>query len=238
MQKWDEINDRPVGAHWTPDELRHFFQAIMGGVSLPGKRPGHCVIVALRPIKSHTQQHVELHVLSEAQDWNIKGLLRTCHSLGKAFNRSIRRDFEWFGDSTHEAIRDIVAAINDGVRPDPAYASRTNELTLWRSSLLDIDRPYSLMASELGDLLRQDSKQLWLHRSQVAGSLSELKPDELGDLPWGSYPAIESLSFAVRALVDHADEVRAEMAHRRDEQRFGYSDQEPERHDVFRFLKT
>ena len=49
----------------------------------------------------------------------------------------------------------------------------------------------------------QASRLLYFKESQVLGYLASIKADEIRDLPWGQYPAIEAVGMVAIELRDH-----------------------------------
>ena len=65
-----------------------------------------------------------------------------------------------------------------------------------------MDEPYAYVLGQLKKLLGKDRRQLFLKDSRAVGYLGDVKPDQMCDMRWGEFPAIEALALAVTSLRD------------------------------------
>lgn len=195
---WDTVKDRPVNSVWTMEELEQCFEVIQGGVALPGRKPGFCIVAAVRH-NSRQREGAEIHVLAEYESARIGDLLRQCRALGPQYDLDPDRSFQWASDYEHKGALAIIDDLN--AEWDGRRKSARNYLCLAPARILDMQQgAYDFMLSRLDDCLKPDHKRLFLHRSRVAEYMPGIAPDDVPDLVFGDVPAIEALAFVVDAL--------------------------------------
>jgi hypothetical protein len=216
---WDQAKELPLGHPWNMDDLRYHFRAVWGGVAFPGKNPGFAVVAGLRPVQQ--KDVYEVHVLAEAESPDLGELLRQCRALGSAYHiggLATDEAFRWLGDWRNAAAGRVVQEVNGEGRPFYGAMSRPGREQLQISStpILDMkDQPYAFMLSLLRQNLAEGRKQLFLHGSRMQHYLTAIQPEDIFQLQFGAFPAIEAVSFVVAGLRDHAEQLlRARLSPR------------------------
>ena len=206
---WEQAKELPLGYPWSLDDLRQSFHAVWGGVAYPGKNPGFAVVAGLRPIQQ--KDIYEIHVLGEAESPDLGDLLRQCRGLASTYYiRGLAADkpFQWVGDWKNTAGQRIILEQN---QEGQCWSGR-DRLMIGSTPILDMEQPYLYMVAKLKEYLRGGHKQLFLKGSRVVHYLTEIGPEDVSDLKFGAYPAVEALAFVVVGLRDHAEQtLRARM---------------------------
>ena len=184
------MNDRPtieaadLGHTFLDSELKDHCKVIVGGVAWPGKQPGFGAVLALDDEEYYEGGHIIL--LEEVESFDLGELIRKCEALNLKYGLE-----SWSGDGKNTAAGNFMLE---------------NQNTFWvgHSSVIDMDQPYSYMLPTLKDLLRDDSRRLFLQSGTIAGQLGNFIPEDVASLQLGDHPAIEALTFAVCELKDDA----------------------------------
>jgi len=202
----DKLKNTLLGSPVTEYDVRQLLDKVVGGLAMPGKNPGFAIVAGLRQPPPYTSKLPEIYILDERELPDMQALLRQCRALGSQYNIDLNGAFQWFGDGGNTSVQAIVCDLNREHRAahPPAYHHR-DDLTVLTTPLLDWDTPYPAMLGQLKDCLRPDHKLLYLRGSKVTQYMDGIKPDEHADLRFGAYPAIEALSFAVKALRSEAE---------------------------------
>jgi hypothetical protein len=203
VKPWDQVRDRPIGHVWERAELRQYFEAIAGGVAYPGKRPGFGVIAGLRPIRGEGQY--EIHILDEVESADLGELLRLCRGLIPKYQTG--EEFCWYGNWKNTAAETLIHELNSREKDHAA------DLRILSSPILDMETPYSFMVARLRQYTTEGEKSLFLRGSQTATHLTDIQPEEIFELPLGSFPAVEALAFVVEGLRAEADSIFWDRQH-------------------------
>ena len=176
------VNDRYEHLIHTPDR-----RYIYGGVSWPGKRAGFAVVV-LRDSKEHFDSY-DVQVIAEFESWSTRDLVRQIGVLDDVYMPD-----RWIGDNRNDAADAFVRELSrDGDRD-----RRRSKLMFVYTSMLEMDYFYRYALDEIKRLTERSRKMLYLKDSSIVRYLSEIIDEEqIAELKYGEYPAIEALAFAV-----------------------------------------
>jgi hypothetical protein len=197
--KREELRTLPLDHAWTPEALCEHFAAIMGGVAYLGKRAGAAVVAGLCHPRS--KDDLEIHVLAEAESWDLGELLRACRGLGKRYQTPGTlppAPFRWVGDGKHAGARSIIDRLNQEA------GHKYNQVSINSTAILDDPTPYPTMFALLSDLT--EPKRLYLHGAGAGHAMNEVPRDQVADCRFGDLPSIEALAFvadALRAWLDY-----------------------------------
>jgi len=169
-----------------------------GGVAFPGKLPGFAVVVGMEQEKlSIPSEHRHVYVLDEFESEDLRHLLRQCRALG--FKHGPER---WIGNSRHDAAQRFICEMNaeskDSAQP---YAKYKQKFNLTATCILDMEHPFPYILPELKRMLGPNEKQLFFGQSKIAEYLTAIQAEEIPDLEFGEFPAIEALGFAVIEMI-------------------------------------
>ena len=187
---WNEVKDLPMGHVWRHDDLAQHFQTIRGGVAFPGKNPGYAVVVGLHGTSAYRICGRDVYVLGEFESADLGELLRQCSVLSSMYSLSHgyqEERFLWIGDDQNRAAR----ALRDELAIGPS---------LYQTPILDMPQPYTYMLPMLKGLLREDRRILFLKDSKVRNHMSAVRAEDLSELEFGAFPAIEALAIVVAGL--------------------------------------
>lgn len=167
------------------------YYAKYGAFSLPGKRPG-CVLVIAMDEHRH-QDGRDIHLLDEFESWNCRELVQRVFQLDE-FNGPK----EWIGDAQHVAVKEILYELNKNRRTG-IYSRRKGIRPVTPRIIEDgHEKPYQYILDEIKKLRDIDHRQLYMDDgSLVLQYMGEIAPDEIAELKLGAYPAIEALAYAV-----------------------------------------
>ena len=193
--EWNEAKELPIGHTWDVNDLVRHFELVRGGVAFPGKKPGFAVVVGLHTklqddtwVGFSPSRHT-IHVLDEYESWDPGELLRQCVVLTMKYSASFMQDFNWIGDWDNIAAQTIFAGLGN-----------LNPVT---TTILDMkERPYSFMTSKIKEYVSEDRRMLWLGEGKVKEYLRSIQPEEISELTFGAYPAIEAVAFVAQSLSD------------------------------------
>lgn len=197
--KWDEAKKLPIGHTWEQTDLDTHFELVRGGIAFPGKKPGFAVVVGLRTKHQDdtwtgfSPSRHTIHVLDEYESWDLGSLLRQCVALTMQYSASFKQDFEWVCDWENNAAQSIFSGLQ-------------GDLNLITTPILDMkERPYSFMTSKIKEYVAEKRRMLYLGEGKVKEHMRSIESEEISELTFGAYPAIEALSFVVNSLSDPAD---------------------------------
>ena len=77
--------------------------------------------------------------------------------------------------------------------------------------------PYQYLLPKLKRLLDAKAKTLYLKDSKVLDYMGSINADEIPEMPWGTYPAIEAVALGVIELTENWD---AEERSRRSREKY------------------
>lgn len=186
---FDQITELPLGADYkhigkTPDR-----RYIFGGVAWPDKRPGFAVVVLM-----DTRKHFEgndICVLAEFESYSIRELIRQIAVLDGQYMPD-----RWIGDRKHDAADKFLREVDmDGDKD-----RRKPKFMLVSTPLLEMDNFYKYALDEIKRLLAKDKRMLHLKDSLIINYLSGIEEEEIGEIKYGDYPAIEALIYAIVSL--------------------------------------
>jgi hypothetical protein len=186
---FDAINDLELGTVYedilpTPDR-----RYIYGGLAWPGKRPGYVVLILM-----DSEEYLDGHkicLLAEYESFSTRDLVRQIGVLDDTFMPD-----RWIGDQRNDAADKFVKELcNDGDRD-----RRRSKLMFVYTSMLEMDNFYQYALDEIKRRLDSKRRMLYLKESIVKNYLSEIEAEEISDLKYGDYPAIEALTYAVLTI--------------------------------------
>jgi len=180
-----DINTAPLGYEFTQKELKQQCRAIYGAVAFPGKREGFAVVIAMD--KEKHGDHYDIHLLDEAESFDIRELINFCDGLDRRYEPKI-----WMGDFSNDAAYPYIGRLNA-----ERHKKKKRRFNFYRTSILDKEHLYQSILTAIKELLDPENRQLFLKDSKVATFLSGIEPGEVVDLQFGDYPAIEALAFAM-----------------------------------------
>jgi len=155
-------------------------------------------------MKGPMQTTKNLYVLAEFESDDMEALILGCKALDCRFSPN-----KWFGDSERTEVVQILSEVNR----DGGKSLHISPLWPW---LLEAKDPYQPMLSAIHRLLKTERKRLFLRGSVVGTSLNEIKRDEIYELRFGHFPAIEALAIAVRGMDNLVDTEYYEHYHYHD----------------------
>jgi hypothetical protein len=196
-----------LGCTWSKADLKRYFKAIYGGIAWPAQRPGFVLVAGLSNDK-HFDSY-DVYLLDEFESHDTRELVGRCGLLDYKYEPG-----QWIADPANSAADRFIRELNDERlakapkdhgpgRPLPGAVDPPRLLSVTRSPLLDDPRPYTYILPELKRWLDENRRQLFLKDSRAKDSLAVTDPAEVANLPFGAFPAIEALAFAVLELRDH-----------------------------------
>ena len=185
--KWDDVKEAEVGEITDRLMLDRFFRTVYGAVAWPGQNPGYCVIVGMGYGKNF--EGGDVYLLDEFESVDVRVLVRQIGALDFKYGPS-----KWVGDYRNNAAASFLRKLN------AEYSDQAPRICLHFSPLPDMENPYAYLLPELKRLLDPDRRQLFLKNARVTEYLTNVKPDEMYEMRWGDYPAIEALALGVMAL--------------------------------------
>lgn len=191
----EELRTLPLDYQWTREALRDHFAVVAGGVSYPGRRPGHAIVAGL--CEPRDRADFEAHVLAETESRDLGDLLRACRALGGQYRRAgmLRQEtFRWLGDGKHVGANEILWRLNKEA------GNAGDHLSIETTTLIDGPQPYLTMFATLSEYVKPDRKRLYLHNCKAALAMTEVPADEVADARIGDYPAVEALAFVADGL--------------------------------------
>ncbi len=205
---WEAAKAILIGHPWDHGDLYATFETVMGGVAFPRKNPGFAIVAGLQREPDWGVR--EIMVLDEFESWNLRDLLKQCAAFGCQYNTQAEDSFRWIGDYRDQAARAIVHELNaEQEGRGPSRTLSRGYLSICHTPILDVQQaPYHLILSMVGEYIKKERRQLVLKESKVKQHLSTvnaLGPEVIADLTFGAFPAIEALSFVVKALRDYAE---------------------------------
>lgn len=191
-----DIRTTQLGTTFAYPPLRDQCAAIWGAVAWPGKKPGFVTIAAMHH-KEHLRNH-DIHLLDEFESFNVEELVRQCQVLDRKYDICLyayrHEDVldRWVGDYQHDAASKFIQEINKD--QDDSRCFHLNSTTI-----LEMDHPYHYLLPQIKALLNPERPQLNLKQGLSRAYLYEISgnEDEIAELEFGAYPAIEALGFLV-----------------------------------------
>lgn len=196
---FEQINELPLGTLYedlgkTPDR-----RYIYGGLAWPGKRPGYAVVI-LMDSEPYLEGH-KICLLAEYESYSVRDLVRRIGVLDHTYMPD-----RWIGDNRNDAADKFVKELcKDGDRD-----RRRSKLMFVYTSMLEMDNFYHYAIWEIKRLLDDKRRMLFLKDSLIKNYLAAIEHEEICDLKYGDYPAIEALTYAVITLSKSKIRERAE----------------------------
>ena len=187
---FEQIKSLPLGATYdhlgqTPDR-----RYIYGGVAWPGKRPGFAVLVLMDSV-NHFDSH-DVCLLAEYESFSTRDIVRQIAVLDDRFMPD-----RWIGDQRNDAADNFLKELDkDGDRD-----RRRSKMMLVYTSMLEMDKFYQYALDEIKRLLDEKRRMLYLKESLIKNYLAEIQGEEISDLKYGDYPAIEALTYVVITIM-------------------------------------
>lgn len=176
-----------------PSEEDRLYKRIYGGVSWPGKRPGFACIVG--QLREQTAKGYEMVFLDECEAGDIRELVYRCGAFDFYY-----RPEKWIGDPSNPAARNFIFEMNrENKELEKAMEGRRN-FVLQKSPLLDLKNSFEYFFPVLKTLLEKDNRRLHLKESKLMSYMYQPQDGDIHTMDWGTFPAIESLVFAVLEL--------------------------------------
>jgi len=173
-----------LGQSFDSKGLERCCKAVYGGIAWPGKRPGFTVVVTMDRFEQYGTQIYEICLLDEVESQNMWELVKQCGTLDFKYNPSV-----WIGDNKNPTADQFIRDINS--------ETHGRSLSIQRTSMLDMDRPYQHILQNIGHMLNDERRELFLKGSRIVEYLREIREDAEIELELGEYPAIEALAYAV-----------------------------------------
>jgi hypothetical protein len=186
---FEQICGLPLGADYkdlgkTPDR-----RYIFGGVAWPDRRPGFAA-VALMDTRKHFDGH-DICLLAEFESFSIRELIRQIAVLDDQYMPD-----RWVGDRKNDAADKFLREVDmDGDKD-----RQKSKFMLVSTPLLEMENFYRYALDEIKRLLTKDKRMLFLKQSKVIDYLAEIEEDQISELKYGDFPAIEALIYAVVSL--------------------------------------
>lgn len=191
-----DMRTTQLGTTFSYPPLRDQCAAIWGAVAWPGKKAGFAVVAAMHH-KEHLGNH-DIHLLDEFESFNVEELVRQCRVLDRKYGICLyawrHEDAldRWVGDWKHDAASKFIQQINRG--QDDSRYFRLNS-----TAILEMEYPYHYLLPQIKSLLNPERVQLNLKEGLSLMYLYDISgnEDEIAELKFGAYPAIEALGFLV-----------------------------------------
>ena len=202
-----DIKTLPLGQAFTSRELLNEFKTVWGAVAWPGKRPGFVVVIGMGRERHFDSYNI--YLLDEYESFDVHQLVRQCGVLDLRYGIGMRRSYDsdpfgrWVGDYRNDAASRFIQEMNAEYEQTRDIKMPSRNFTLGSTVMLEMERFYSYIIPQIKELLDPDRRQLFLKASKIRDYLGEIKPDEMEDLRFGDFPAIEAVAFAVIEMREH-----------------------------------
>jgi hypothetical protein len=138
----------------------------------------------------HFDSH-DIFLLDEYESFDMRELVRQCGVMD--FKYSPER---WIGDFKNNAADRFIFEMNkENNPPDTQGQQNARRFSITPTTMLEMENFYSYILPQIKQLSQHS--QLFLKDGKVADYLLSIKEDEIVELQFGDYPAIEALAFAV-----------------------------------------
>lgn len=210
-REYADIKTAELGHSFSVQELKEQSKLICGGVAWPGKGLGFAVVVA-KSVFQHFDNS-DVYLLDEYESGNMRKLVRQCGVLDFKYKPDV-----WIGDRLNDAADRFIREMNDEHKSpknqdeEQHYAidlfgrqttyhrqglNKRRSFNLCSTKMLDMDYPFQYIFPEIKRLLDKERRQLFLKDSKVLDYLGTIRPEEIPEIGFGDFPAIEALAFAV-----------------------------------------
>jgi len=163
-------------------------------VSWPGKRAGFVVVVVM--VKEEHLDNHDIYLLDEYESWDVRELVRKCGT----FDYIYHRPRVWIGDRTNNAADYSIREMNiENTLPAKKSQEQRRMFSLSTTPLLEMNYLYQYILAQLQNLLKEDTRQLFLKDSTIKNYIRDVEASnsEVAKYELGEYPAIEALAFSV-----------------------------------------
>ena len=205
-----DIKTTPLNYPLTDVELRNQCKVIYGGVAWPGKQPGFAVIVAML-YEKHFDSY-DIYLLEEFESFDTRELVRRCGAMDARYKPAL-----WIGDNRNDAADRFIREMADELQSPATSTVLRRSFYVCPTMMLEMNQLYAYILPHLKRLLDPERRVLFLKDSKVLSYLASIEENEVADLEFGAYPAIEALAFSIIEMRSH------NPATRLDEDR-GYGD--------------
>jgi len=205
----EDLGSIPLGQHLDKDELKRLYKLIFGGVAWPGKKPGFAIIVGM----SHRKHfdNYDVYLLEEFETPDTRELVRQCGVLDYKYGPE-----SWTGDRRNDAADRFIKEMNQEFSQEIERASEFQYtdrrlFSLASTQMLKMKQPFAYILPETKRLLDKERRQLFLKDSKITSYLHALTVEQIQDIEFGEFPAIEALAFAViemRQFSQYSDDYR------------------------------
>ena len=190
----------PLGYTFSPEKMDYWIKTVFGAVAFPGKNPGFIAVAGMSKRPEIAGKHV-IYLLDEYESYDMRRLIRQVGVLNQKY-----KPYRWVGDSRNTAVDRFRREMNE---------ENSTKVSFHSSTLFDIEFPYEYILPTIRYMINQDSRLLHLKESLSLGYMASIKPDEIRDMPWGEYPAIEAVGMVAIELRDHGNAEEQDRAMKR-----------------------
>ena len=194
---WDDLKKAELGQSYNVQELTCCCHAIYGGIAWPSKRAGFAIIVAMNFVLPPERR--EICLLDEYESFSVRDLVRQCGVLDLKYAPK-----QWIGDWQFGPAERFIAEINSNLEK----RGRRPFSPVEPFELLEMKPLYPYILDEIKRLLDRDHRQLFLPDDSKILNYLRIEPDEVAELEFGAFPAIEALAFAVIEMQQWERDIR------------------------------
>jgi len=146
----------------------------------------------------HFDSH-DIYLLAEFESYDTRELVRQCGALDARYKPAV-----WIGDNRNQAADRFIAELERELATQRERPSRA--FCVSPTIMLEMKELYPYVLPQLKALLDTAHRMLFLKDSKTIGYLAAVEQNEIGELAFGAYPAIEALAFAVIELRERREE--------------------------------
>jgi hypothetical protein len=180
----------------TDVDLLNGCKVIYGGVAWPGKQPGFAVIVAML-YEKHFDSY-DIYLLEEFESFDTRELVRQCGAMDARYKPAM-----WIGDNRNDAADRFINEMASELQTHTMPAAARRSFCVSPTLMTEMNQLYAYMLPHLKRLLDPERRVLFLKDSKALSYLASIEENEVADLEFGAYPAIEALAFAVIEMRNH-----------------------------------
>lgn len=196
-----DVKTSPLNYPLSDVELTNQCKAIFGGVSWPSKSPGFAIVLGML-YERHFDSH-DIYLLEEYETFDTRELVRRCGAMDARYKPTA-----WFGDARNNAADKLIKELDSELQSPATSLVLRRSFWVCPTMMVEMKPLYAYILPHLKRLLDPERRMLFLKDSKIVNYLAAIEESDIAGLPFGEYPAIEALAFAVLEMKEQYPDVR------------------------------